>query len=78
MGGVALNLLGMVMATLGWLRPIEGAIAQDAIDLNAARNQARAASEGLVKDCSWCFAFRWKPRRRITALLLTARPPAKP
>lgn len=42
-GGMALSLLGMVMATLGSLRPIEGAIAQEVIDLAAVLNAVRAS-----------------------------------
>lgn len=43
MGGMALSLIGMVMAALGWLRPIEGAIAQEIIDLLAVLNAVRAS-----------------------------------
>jgi P-type E1-E2 ATPase len=42
-GGMALSVLGMVMATLGWLRPIEGAIAQEIIDLVAVLNAVRVS-----------------------------------
>lgn len=43
MGGIALSLIGMVMAAFGWLRPIEGAIAQEVIDLLAVLNAGRAS-----------------------------------
>jgi heavy metal translocating P-type ATPase len=42
-GGMALSLLGMVLAAFGWLRPIEGAIAQEIIDLVAVLNAVRAS-----------------------------------
>jgi P-type E1-E2 ATPase len=43
MGGMALSLIGMVMAAFGWLRPIEGAIAQEVIDFLAVLNAGRAS-----------------------------------
>jgi P-type E1-E2 ATPase len=43
LGGMALSLIGMVLAALGWLRPIEGAIAQEVIDLLAVLNAGRAS-----------------------------------
>jgi len=42
-GGMVLSLLGMMMAAMGWLRPIEGAIAQEVIDLVAVLNAVRAS-----------------------------------
>ncbi len=43
MGGMALSVLGMALAAFGWLRPIEGAIAQEIIDLAAVLNAVRAS-----------------------------------
>ncbi|MGA3294153.1 MAG: heavy metal translocating P-type ATPase [Candidatus Acidiferrales bacterium] len=42
-GGMALSLLGMMMAACGWLLPIEGAIAQEVIDLVAVLNAVRVS-----------------------------------
>jgi cation transport ATPase len=42
-GGMALSVIGMAMATFGWLRPIEGAIAQEIIDLAAVLNAVRVS-----------------------------------
>ena len=42
-GGIVLSLLGMVLAAFGWLRPIEGAIAQEIIDLAAVLNAVRVS-----------------------------------
>lgn len=42
-GGMALSLGGMVLAALGYLPPVSGAIAQEAIDLLAVLNALRAA-----------------------------------
>jgi heavy metal translocating P-type ATPase len=42
-GGIVLSLLGMVMAAFGWLPPIEGAIAQEIIDLVAVLNAVRTS-----------------------------------
>ena len=42
-GGMALSMAGMIIAALGWLRPIEGAIAQEVIDLVAVLNAVRAS-----------------------------------
>jgi heavy metal translocating P-type ATPase len=42
-GGIALSLTGMAAATLGWLRPVEGAIAQEVIDLLAVLNAVRVS-----------------------------------
>ena len=45
-GGMALSVIGMVLATLGYLPPIEGAIAQEIIDLVAVLNAVRVALPG--------------------------------
>jgi heavy metal translocating P-type ATPase len=42
-GGMALSVLGMIAAALGFLPPIEGAIAQEVIDLAAVLNAVRVA-----------------------------------
>jgi heavy metal translocating P-type ATPase len=42
-GGIGLSVIGMSAAALGWLSPIEGAIAQEMIDLAAVLNAVRAA-----------------------------------
>jgi heavy metal translocating P-type ATPase len=42
-GGMALSLLGMLLATLGYLPPVAGAIAQELIDVLAVLNALRAA-----------------------------------
>jgi heavy metal translocating P-type ATPase len=42
-GGMALSLLGMVAASLGYLPPIGGAVAQEVIDLAAVLNAVRVA-----------------------------------
>ncbi len=42
-GGIVLSLLGMGMAAFGWLPPIEGAIAQEIIDLAAVLNAVRTS-----------------------------------
>ena len=41
-GGIGLSLIGMIAAALGWLSPIQGAIAQEVIDLAAVLNAVRA------------------------------------
>jgi P-type E1-E2 ATPase len=42
-GGMGLSILGMIAAAFGYLSPIEGAIAQEIIDLAAVLNAVRAA-----------------------------------
>ncbi len=42
-GGMALSLIGMAAAAAGWLPPVEGAIAQEIIDLAAVLNAVRVA-----------------------------------
>lgn len=42
-GGMALSLVGMAMASAGWLTPVSGAIAQEVIDVVAVLNALRAA-----------------------------------
>lgn len=42
-GGMALSVVGMVAAALGWLPPLAGAIAQEVIDLVAVLNALRMA-----------------------------------
>ena len=43
MGGMAASLAGMAFASAGWLTPVEGAIAQELIDVAAVVNALRAA-----------------------------------
>jgi P-type E1-E2 ATPase len=43
LGGIALSLAGMLAAALGYLPPVAGAIAQEAIDLLAVLNAIRVA-----------------------------------
>jgi cation transport ATPase len=43
LGGMALSLIGMIAAAFGLLTPIEGAIAQEFIDLAAVLNALRVA-----------------------------------
>jgi heavy metal translocating P-type ATPase len=45
-GGMALSILGMIAAALGYLPPIGGAIAQEVIDLAAVLNAVRVALYG--------------------------------
>lgn len=42
-GGMALSAVGMLAAVFGWLPPLEGAIAQEIIDLGAVLNAVRVA-----------------------------------
>ena len=42
-GGMALSLIGMVLAGLGYLTPVVGAVAQEIIDVLAVLNALRAA-----------------------------------
>jgi len=42
-GGMALSVIGMAAAALGYLPPIAGAIAQEIIDLAAVLNAVRVA-----------------------------------
>lgn len=42
-GGMALSVIGMGLAVVGWLPPLSGAIAQEAIDVIAVMNAIRAA-----------------------------------
>jgi heavy metal translocating P-type ATPase len=42
-GGMALSLIGMALAALGWLTPVPGAIFQEAIDVAAVLNALRVA-----------------------------------
>jgi cation transport ATPase len=48
-GGMALSLIGMVAAGLGYLPPVEGAVAQEFIDLAAVLNALRVAIPPSVK-----------------------------
>jgi heavy metal translocating P-type ATPase len=43
LGGIGLSAIGMIAAAFGWLTPIEGAIAQEIIDLAAVLNAVRVA-----------------------------------
>jgi heavy metal translocating P-type ATPase len=45
-GGMALSVVGMLLASAGWLPPVAGAVAQEAIDLAAVLNALRAAWPG--------------------------------
>ena len=42
-GGMALSMIGMILAALGYLTPVSGAIAQEVIDVLAVLNALRAA-----------------------------------
>jgi len=42
-GGMALSLIGMAFAGLGYLTPVAGALIQEAIDVLAVLNALRAA-----------------------------------
>ncbi|MDO8678195.1 MAG: heavy metal translocating P-type ATPase [Acidobacteriota bacterium] len=42
-GGMALSIVGMALASAGWLSPVSGALAQEAIDVLAVLNALRAA-----------------------------------
>ena len=42
-GGIAVSVIGMVLASMGWLSPVAGAISQEVIDLLAVLNALRAA-----------------------------------
>ena len=42
-GGMGLSILGMIAASVGWLPPIGGAVAQEIIDLAAVLNALRIA-----------------------------------
>jgi cation transport ATPase len=42
-GGMGLSILGMIAASVGWLPPIGGALAQEIIDLAAVLNALRIA-----------------------------------
>jgi cation transport ATPase len=42
-GGMALSLIGMVFAGLGYLTPVAGAVTQEIIDVFAVLNALRAA-----------------------------------
>jgi P-type E1-E2 ATPase len=43
LGGIGLSIIGMIAAAFGWLSPIEGAVAQEVIDLAAVLNAVRVA-----------------------------------
>jgi P-type E1-E2 ATPase len=45
-GGMALSVLGMMVAAAGWLPPVGGAMAQEVIDLAAVLNALRALRPG--------------------------------
>jgi len=47
-GGMALSVVGMVFAALGYLPPVAGAIAQEAIDVLALLNALRVAIKPKV------------------------------
>jgi len=42
-GGMALSVGGMMLAAAGWLTPVQGAVAQEVIDVAAVVNALRAA-----------------------------------
>jgi P-type E1-E2 ATPase len=50
LGGMALSVVGMIAALLGYLPPVAGALAQEAIDLGAVMNALRMAAP--VRDLS--------------------------
>jgi cation transport ATPase len=43
LGGMALSVVGMLLASFGWLPPVGGAIAQEVIDVLAIFNALRVA-----------------------------------
>ncbi|HLW78479.1 MAG TPA: heavy metal translocating P-type ATPase, partial [Terriglobia bacterium] len=49
-GGMALSILGMLLAAVGRLSPIEGAVAQEVIDLAAVLNALRVALPSRLTD----------------------------
>jgi heavy metal translocating P-type ATPase len=50
-GGMALSVLGMLLAAAGWLPPVEGAIMQELIDVLAVANALRAGvAPGVLTD----------------------------
>ena len=42
-GGMALSVIGMLLAAAGWLNPVAGAVTQEAIDVIAVLNALRVA-----------------------------------
>ncbi len=51
-GGMALSVIGMALAAAGWLSPVAGAIAQEAIDVAAVLQALRAAwPPRTLSDC---------------------------
>jgi heavy metal translocating P-type ATPase len=48
-GGMILSLLGMALAAMGWITPVQGALAQEAIDMLAILNALRLTWSGPVK-----------------------------
>jgi cation transport ATPase len=42
-GGMAVSMAGMAFAAVGWLTPVAGAVAQEAIDLLAVLNALRVS-----------------------------------
>jgi heavy metal translocating P-type ATPase len=50
-GGMALSVIAMVLAAMGWLHPVAGAVVQEVIDVLAILNALRAAfSPGVLTD----------------------------
>jgi heavy metal translocating P-type ATPase len=47
-GGIGLSMIGMLAAAAGWLAPVPGAIAQEAIDILAVLNALRVATPRLA------------------------------
>jgi len=45
-GGMALSVVGMLVAAAGWLPPVSGAVLQEGIDLAAVLNALRASVAG--------------------------------
>lgn len=45
-GGMALSIVGMILASMGYLSPVAGAVAQEVIDVLAVLNALRAAMTG--------------------------------
>jgi P-type E1-E2 ATPase len=47
-GGMALSVIGMAVASAGWLPPVAGAVFQELVDLGAVLNALRAATPGTT------------------------------
>jgi cation transport ATPase len=49
-GGMALSVVGMVFAAFGYLSPVEGAVAQEVLDLAAVLDALRVATSPARPD----------------------------